>query len=131
MGSRGRSDNVLVTAAGTIVAQGIMKCLRLANIEKPASAYRIIASDMSPQAVGLYRADLGLLVPPATAEDYVDAIVKVCGQERISAVFVGSEEELPVLEKREVGSRRRREARSSSILQPCRLGRTSSRRSSS
>ena len=89
--------NVLVTAAGTIVAQGIMKCLRLANLGGYRPAYRIVAADMSPQATGLYRADLGVLVPPATSEDYVGSLIKVCREERVRAVFVGSEEELHVL----------------------------------
>jgi hypothetical protein len=38
---------VLVTAAGSIVAQGIIKSLKLAN------RYTIIAADMSPLAAGL------------------------------------------------------------------------------
>jgi carbamoyl-phosphate synthase large subunit len=97
MGSRRETENVLVTAAGTIVAQGIMKGLRLANRGNGSIKYRIVATDMSPQGVGLYRADLGLLVPPAKSEDFVNSLVKICREEQIRAVFVGSEEELQVL----------------------------------
>ena len=58
--------SVLITAAGSIVAQGIIKSLKLANqVGKPVK-YRIIATDMSLQAAGLYRCDKGLLVPPSS-----------------------------------------------------------------
>src|SRR5580658_3920371 len=89
--------SVLVTAAGTIVAQGIMKGLRLANLGDSGLTYRIVASDASPLAVGLYRADSGVLVPDAKSKDYVDAIVKLCDREKVQAIFVGSDEEIPVL----------------------------------
>ena len=97
MGLQRESVTVLVTAAGTIVAQGIMKCLRLAKEHNPSSEYRIVATDMSPQAAGLYRADLGLRVPPATSENYLDSLEKICRDEQVRAIFVGSEEELGVL----------------------------------
>lgn len=87
--------NVLVTAAGTIVAQGIIKCLKYANTKKDSPAtYRIIATDMSPQAAGLYRSDLSVLVPPASSPEYIDFIVEICKEHDIKAIFVGSDEEL-------------------------------------
>jgi carbamoyl-phosphate synthase large subunit len=94
-----RHVSVLVTAAGTIVAQGIIKSLKLASSQGPSPAYRIVASDITPLAVGLYRSDAGVLVPPAHAPDYVDSIVKVCKKESVVAVFVGSEEELETLSR--------------------------------
>jgi len=87
--------NVLVTAAGSIVGQGIAKCLRLANRRKNGPvAYRIVAADMSPQAAGLYRSDLGILVPPAASPDYIVTITRICKEQNIKAIFVGSDEEL-------------------------------------
>ena len=59
--------NVLVTAAGGIVAQGIIKSLKLANTSNNSPVkYRIIAADMSAQAAGLYRCDSGVLIPSAS-----------------------------------------------------------------
>ena len=52
---------VLVTAAGSIVAQGIIKSLKLAQ------RYNIVAADMSPLAAGLWRCDSGILVPAVTS----------------------------------------------------------------
>jgi len=88
------SQNVLVTSAGSIVAQGIMKCLNLANQQAGTDGrYKIVAADMSPRAPGLYRADFGALVPPVTSPDYLDFIIKLCLEKKIRAVFVGSDEE--------------------------------------
>jgi len=45
---------VLVTAAGGIVAQGIIKSLKLANLSDNAAVkYSITGADMSAQAAGL------------------------------------------------------------------------------
>lgn len=87
--------NVLVTAAGSIVAQGIIKCLRLANKQnKSPTNYKIIATDMNAKAPGIYRADIGVLVPSATSKEYLDFIIKTCIENKIKTVFIGSDEEL-------------------------------------
>jgi len=86
---------VLVTAAGSIVAQGIIKSLKLAN--KKNSSYTIIAADMSPLAAGLYRCDSGMLVPPVSSPDYIDSIIKICKNNKVQAIFCGSDDELLAL----------------------------------
>ncbi len=71
-------ETVLVTSAGSIIAQGIIKSLNLANEQKDNPLrYQIIGTDMSPDAAGLYRADNGVLVPAATSADYTDYLVKL------------------------------------------------------
>jgi carbamoyl-phosphate synthase large subunit len=63
-------ETVLVTSAGSIIAQGIIKSLNLANEGKDNPVkYQVIGADMSPDAPGLYRADDGILVPPANSAD--------------------------------------------------------------
>ncbi|TBR11044.1 MAG: ATP-grasp domain-containing protein [Candidatus Nitrosotenuis sp.] len=90
--------NVLVTAAGSIIAQGIIKSLRLANIQRSSPVtYRIFTTDINAQAAGLYRADVGVLIPRPTSPDYVDRVIKICNENKIDAVFVGSDEELMTL----------------------------------
>lgn len=89
-------SNVLVTAAGSIVAQGIMKSLKLANRSGTIS-YRIVSADMNPMAAGLYRSDLGIIIPEATSPDYVEAIIEVSQKFGIEAIFCGSDDELLVL----------------------------------
>ncbi len=87
---------VLVTAAGSIVAQGIIKSLKLAS-EKGDIRYTIIAADMSPLAAGLYRCDSGILIPPASSPDYIESIVRACNDNNVQAVFCGSDDELLAL----------------------------------
>ncbi len=92
--------NVMVTTAGTIVAQGIIKSLKLANASPdPRATYRIITVDMSADAAGLYRSDAGYLVPPISSPDYIDSIVKICKDQAVRAVFVGADEELLAMAK--------------------------------
>lgn len=88
-------ETVLVTATGSIIAQGIIKSLNLANDEKDNPVkYQIVGADMSPDAPGLYRADNGIIVPPASSPDYTDYIINLCKEREIKAIFVGSDDEL-------------------------------------
>jgi carbamoyl-phosphate synthase large subunit len=88
-------ETVLVTSAGSIVAQGIIKSLNLANKEKDNPVkYHIIGADMSPDAAGLYRVDEGVLVPPASSDDYTEQLISLCRQREVKAIFVGSDDEL-------------------------------------
>lgn len=90
-----KKSNVLVTASGGIVAQGIIKCLNIANKQKKSdTTYKIIATDINAKAPGLYRADEGVLVPPVTATNYLKYIIKTCIEKKIKAIFIGSDEEL-------------------------------------
>lgn len=92
---------VLVTAAGSIVAQGIIKSLKLVN------RYTIVAADMSPLAAGLYRCDAGILVPAVSSPDYLESIIKACNDNGVEAVFCGSDDELLALAgaKKEIESK--------------------------
>lgn len=89
-----KQHNVLVTAAGSIVSQGIIKCLKLANKQKSGTTYRIFSTDMSAMAPGLYRTDAGIIVPAATSKGYLRAITRICNSKKIDAIFIGSDEEL-------------------------------------
>jgi carbamoyl-phosphate synthase large subunit len=82
---------VLVTAAGSIVAQGIIKSLKLSN------RYTIVAADMSPLAAGLYRCDKGVLIPAVSSPDYIESIIKICNDNGVEAIFCGSDDELLIL----------------------------------
>ncbi|HWY36703.1 MAG TPA: ATP-grasp domain-containing protein [Nitrosopumilaceae archaeon] len=86
---------VLVTATGGIVSQGIMKSLKLSNMKKDHPVmYEIVATDINAQAAGLYRSDTGILMPPHSSSDYVDSIIKICKEQNVQAIFVGSSQEL-------------------------------------
>lgn len=89
-----KKASVVVTAAGTVIAQGIMKCLRLASVNGGGLEYRITATDASPLAAGLYRGDGGVVVPLASDPNYVGSIVEVADRSGATAIFAGSDEEL-------------------------------------
>lgn len=90
-------SKVLVTAAGSIVAQGIIKSLKLSNKKEGSKYYIIISADMNPLAAGLYRCDKGILVPSASTSGYIERIINVCKENDIQAIFCGSDDELLVL----------------------------------
>ena len=92
-------DRVLVTASGSIIGEGIIKCLKLAKSKSAGVEYSIIAGDMSPEGAGLYRADAGILLPAFNDPQYISELIRRCTAFSIRAVFVGADEELAVLAK--------------------------------
>jgi carbamoyl-phosphate synthase large subunit len=90
----GEKGTVLVTAAGGIVGEGMMKSLRLANSKGGPVSYNILAADADPRAAGLYRADEGFLIPGASEPNYIDRLVKLAKENEVKAIFVGADEEL-------------------------------------
>src|SRR5215831_7674182 len=94
--------NVLVTASGGIIGEGIIKCLNWANLSSADGEvfYRIFATDTHAQAAGLYRCNaIGFLVPCSSSPNYVDRIISIAKGNDIKAILVGSDEELLVLGK--------------------------------
>ncbi|MDC8437830.1 MAG: ATP-grasp domain-containing protein [Candidatus Nitrosotenuis sp.] len=90
-----RQANVLVTGAGSILGQGIIKSLKLSNVQHPRPvAYNILAADMSPQAAGIYRCSKAFLISAPSEPDYGDRIVQICRENGVDAVFAGTDEEL-------------------------------------
>jgi carbamoyl-phosphate synthase large subunit len=91
-----RKEAVLVTAAGSIVGEGIIKCLKLANtLPGQPFSYMIIAADMRADAAGLYRGHFGEIIPsPLEESKYYEALASLCRKYSIRAIFPGSDEEL-------------------------------------
>ncbi|MBI1945854.1 MAG: ATP-grasp domain-containing protein [Deltaproteobacteria bacterium] len=83
---------VLVTGAGGGVGEGVIKALRMIR----DLDISVIAADMSPWAAGLYAGDVARLIPRASAPDYVDALVRLCREERIDYYLPGTDVELSV-----------------------------------
>lgn len=77
---------VLVTGAGSVVGQGIIKALRLAGLP-----LTLVASDIAPLNAGLYRADEALILPKVESEGAAEAIIGAIRRHAIDAVLIGSE----------------------------------------
>ena len=81
--------NVLITAIGGDIAQGVLKSLQLSR-----SSLRLIGSDISPYAAGLFLVKRGYVVAPARKKtQYLEDIIKICRTEKIDIVFACNEEE--------------------------------------
>lgn len=90
--------NVLVTAVGGIVGEGIVKSLKFANMSDVSPVkYKIYGADMNDQAAGLYRCDCGILIPSVSSADYLESIKRIISENDIRAVYVGSDIELATL----------------------------------
>jgi len=90
----------MVTATGSIIGEGIIKCLKLANTVGKEYSYEIISADMRADAAGLYRGHHGVLIPsPHDGSKYYDSLASVCRKFSVRAIFPGSDEELFPLAK--------------------------------
>ncbi len=85
------NPKVLVTGAGALIGQGVIKSLRMA-----AAPYHVVAVDPDPRAVGLYWADTSYLVPEVADPGYLPAVERILDRERPDAVLVGTDVELGV-----------------------------------
>ncbi len=88
-------NTILVTGAGAVLGQGIIKALRSAPVP-----YRIIGADPSPLATGLYWVDEPALIPMAAAPEYPEAMEALLARTRPEMVLVGTDVELAVFADR-------------------------------
>lgn len=56
--------------------------------------YYLIGADITPVSKGLFLVDKKRILPPASAPDYIETLLKVCKEEGVQALFTGSEPEL-------------------------------------
>lgn len=83
---------VLVTGAGALLGQGIIRSLRASTLSP-----HIIAADPSGLSAGLYWADSAHLLPMASSPAYLDALSEIIRSERPDVVLPGTDVELAVL----------------------------------
>jgi carbamoyl-phosphate synthase large subunit len=84
--------NVLITGAGGNLGHFIKEALIHSSL-----SYRIIGCDWSPNALGLYQADIGYVVPPAKSAEYLDEIIKICQKEDVHIIMAGGMLEMHML----------------------------------
>jgi len=82
---------VLVTGAGALLGQGIIKSLRLADND-----YYIVAVDPDPRSIGLYWADKACLVPMATELNYLENVCQIIKRENPDVILIGTDVELMI-----------------------------------
>jgi carbamoyl-phosphate synthase large subunit len=80
---------VLVTGAGSIVGQGIIKCLRHSKL-----SIHTIATDIAPLNAALFRADEGHIMPRVEAPGALEEIIQVVRKIQPDVLMIGSEFDL-------------------------------------
>jgi carbamoyl-phosphate synthase large subunit len=86
---------IVVTGAGAVLGQGIIKSLRSASLP-----CEIIALDPNPLSPGLYWADRATIIPMASDPGYEEAVEAILDQEMPDAVLVGTDVELSIFAER-------------------------------
>jgi histidinol phosphatase-like PHP family hydrolase len=90
------SITVLITGAGSELAFSIFKACRLSSLP-----FRIVACDIGANALGLYWADTGYLVPVVKKDPngYLTALQEIIRREDVKVVFPTPDHELAFLPK--------------------------------
>lgn len=83
------SKNILVTGAGALLGQGILRLLKISDFPK-----KIFTADPDPRATGHWLGDYGLTIPKATDPDFMNVIKDIVKEHNIDAVLVGTDVEL-------------------------------------
>lgn len=83
--------NILVTGAGALLGQGILRCLN-----HSARPYNIVSADPDVRSTGHALAHQSYTIPFAKDTAYLQRIEEIISKENIHLVFVGTDVELPV-----------------------------------
>lgn len=81
--------NILVTGAGALLGQGILRLLQTSNFEK-----KIYTADPDPRSSGHLLGDYALTVPKASDENYISELKKTVSDYKIDVILVGTDTEL-------------------------------------
>ena len=82
---------ILVTGAGALLGQGILRCLNFST-----NKYKVITADPDYRAQGHCLGDGAYLIPFATDPSYMTSIQNIIEKEKVDAVLVGTDVELPL-----------------------------------
>lgn len=81
--------NILVTGAGALLGQGILRMLQICDFPK-----KIFTADPDPRSTGHWLGDLALYIPKAADNDYIESIRSLVLEHKIDAILVGTDTEL-------------------------------------
>ena len=85
--------NVLITSA----ARKVLLVRAFGAALARTGSGRVIAADISPLAATLYAADAGLLIPRSDDPSFLDALLRICAEDRVGLIVPTRDEELPIL----------------------------------
>jgi carbamoyl-phosphate synthase large subunit len=85
---------VMVTGAGALLGQGILRCLRMAR--RPI---RVITADPDYRAAGHWLGDFAEKIPRADDPKYLDKVEMILAREQVDILLIGTDVELPIFSK--------------------------------
>ncbi len=88
------TKNILVTGAGALLGQGILRLLQIADFDK-----KVFTADPNPLSTGHWLGDFALTIPKATDENYIETIKNIILQYNIDVILIGTDVELPIFSK--------------------------------
>ncbi len=83
--------NILVTGAGALLGQGILRCLNFSNL-----AYNVISADPDVRSTGHSLANKSYVIPFVSDSSYFEIVEKIIAKEKIDVVLIGTDVELPL-----------------------------------
>lgn len=86
--------NILVTGAGALLGQGILRLLQVSDFPK-----KIFTADPDPRSTGHWLGDYAITIPKVNDIHYIDTIEKIIIEHKIDAILIGTDVELPIFSK--------------------------------
>lgn len=86
--------NILVTGAGALLGQGILRLLQISDFSK-----KVFTADPDPKSSGHWLGDYAIIIPKVVDPDYIGIIEKVIIEHKIDAILIGTDVELLILSK--------------------------------
>jgi len=91
------SDQVCVLVAGVGGGGHGMEVLKA--FKSSPRNYKIVATDMWDNSFGLSETPYRYIIPPASSDEYIPSLLKICKKENVQALATGSEPELKKVAK--------------------------------
>lgn len=82
--------NILVTGAGALLGQGILRCLSFSKKD-----YKIVSADPDVRSTGHALATKSYKIPYASERNYLEKIEEIISVEKIDIILIGTDVELP------------------------------------
>lgn len=86
--------NILVTGAGALLGQGILRLLQVSDFPK-----KIFTADPDSRSTGHWLGDYAVIIPKVNDLNYISAIKNIIEVHKIDALLIGTDVELPILSK--------------------------------
>lgn len=89
-----KMKTILVTGAGAVLGQGILRSLNQAS-----NKYLIHTADPDWRSAGHWLGNKAHTIPMANDSNYFNIVEKIIDREKIDAVLIGTDVELPLFAK--------------------------------